>query len=96
MVVDADSKFLEVIKDMCSKLVFIFWPLSRGNHKGLSVEKYHRFLNKTQTIVGQDRGTHHSFIENSKTSQYTWNSVYMDDTAIPRYLASVGRHFKLP
>ena len=60
------------------------------------MEKYHRSLNKTQTIVGQDRGTHHSFIENSKPSQYAWNSAPIDDTDIPRCLAAVGRHFKFP
>ena len=94
VVVDADSKFLGLFEDMCNRLDFIFWPLSCGNHKALGVEKYHRFLNKTQTIVGQDRRTNHSFKENSKTSQYAWNSVPIDDTDIPRCLAAVGRHFK--
>ena len=96
VVVDADSKFLHLFKNMCQQLDFIFWPLSRGNHKGNSVEKYHRLLNKTQTIVGADMGTHFSFIENSKTSQYAWNSAPIDDTDIPRSLAAVGRHFKFP
>ena len=96
VVVDADSKFLSVFKDMCEKLDFIFWPLARGNHKGNSVEKYHRFLNKTQTIVSAEVGTHHSFVENCKTSQYAWNSAPIDDTDIPRSLAAVGRHFKFP
>ena len=96
VVVDADSKFLGLFEDMCNRLGFIFWPLSRGNHKALGVEKYHRFLNKTQTIVSQDSGTHHSFHENSKTSQYAWNSAPIDDTDIPRCLAAVGRHFKFP
>ena len=70
VVVDADSKFLHLFQEMCSKLDFLLWPLARGNHKGNSVEKYHRFLNKTQTIVRADMGTHLSFVENSKTSQY--------------------------
>ena len=48
---------------MCSALGFLFWPLARGNHKGNSVEKYHKFLNKTQTIVSADTGTHISCID---------------------------------
>ena len=96
MVVDADSNFLGIFEDMCNRLGFIFWPLSRGNHKALGVEKYYRFLNKIQTTVDQDRGTNHSFKENSKTSQYAWNSAPIDDTDIPRCLAAVGRHFKFP
>ena len=94
IVVDADSKFLHLFKEMCLLLGFIFWPLARGNHKGSSVEKNHRFINKTQSIVGTELGTHHSFVENSKTSQYAWNSAPIDDTDIPRSLAAVGRYFK--
>ena len=66
VVVDADGKFLSLFENMCLALGFIFWPLVRDNHKGNSVGKYHRFLNKTQTIVGADTGTHILFIENTK------------------------------
>ena len=90
VVVNADSKFLHLFEEICKAIGFKFWPLSRSNHKGNSVEKYHRFLNKTQTIVGQDQDSHHSFTENSKTSQYAWNSAPIDDTDIPRCLAAVG------
>ena len=94
VVVDADSKFLHSFKEMCKRLNISLWPLSRGNHKGMSVERYHRFLNKTQTINGEDRGSHHTFIEYSKTSQYAWNSAPIDDTDIPRCVAAVRRHFQ--
>ena len=47
VVVDANSKFLNLFQDMCQRQDFIVWPLARRNHKGNSVEKYHRFLNKT-------------------------------------------------
>ena len=53
VVVDTDSRFRSTFEAMCKLLKLIFWPLSRGNHKGNSVERYHRFLNKTQTISGQ-------------------------------------------
>ena len=96
VVVDADSKFLHFFKNVCKQLDINLWPLSRGNHKGMSVKCYHRFLNKTQTINDEDRGSHHTIIENSKTSQYAWNSVPIDNTDIPRYVAAVGRHFKFP
>ena len=39
VVVDADSKVLRLFKYMGLKLDFIFQPLARGNHKGLSIEK---------------------------------------------------------
>ena len=64
VVVDADSRFLSAFEEACKILKIKFWPLARSNHKGLSVERYHRFLNKTQAIVGQDRGTQKVFEQN--------------------------------
>ena len=50
VVVDADSQFCSTFEAMYKVLNITLWPLAHGNHKGNSVEKYHRFLNKTQTI----------------------------------------------
>ena len=76
---------------MSKTLKIHLWPLARGNHKGLSVEKYHIFTNKTQTIEGQDRGTHLSIFQNPETSQYAWNSTPIDNTNILQSLATVRR-----
>ena len=64
LVLDADSCFKSIIKDIYPALGIIYWPLSCGNHKVMSVEKYHRFLNKTQAISVQDRGTHDFYLLN--------------------------------
>ena len=96
VVVDDGSSFKGAFKTMCEQLKITFWALSRGNHKGLSVERYHRYLNKTQAIVGNDRGTHKTFIQNAKTSQYAWNSAPIDNTDIVRSLVAVGREFRFP
>ena len=69
VVVDTDSRFRSTFEVMCKLLNLTFWPLSHGNHKGNSVEHYYSFLNKNQTIIGQDRGTHEIFHHNIKTSQ---------------------------
>ena len=79
---------------MCIILKLILWPLSRGNHKGDSTERYHKLLNKIQTISGQDRGTHEVFHQNVKTSQYAWNSAPIDDTDTPQCVAAIGREFR--
>ena len=94
MVVDADSRFRSTFEAMCKLLKLTFWSISRGNHKGNSVERYHSFLNKTQTIRGQDRGMYEVFHQNIKTSQYAWNNAPIDDTDIPRCVAAVGREFR--
>ena len=51
-------------------------------------------LNKTQSIAGQDRGTHEIFLQNAKTSQYACNSAPIDGTDILRSVAAVGRKFR--
>ena len=70
VLVDAVSWFQSTFEAICKLLKLIFWLLSRGDHKGNSVERHYIFLNKTQTISGQDRGTHEMFHQNIKTSQY--------------------------
>ena len=70
VVVDANSKFCSVFEAMCTALKIHFWPLARNNHKGFSIERFHRFLNKTQTICSETRGTQLTVRENIKTSQY--------------------------
>ena len=75
VVVDADSKFRSILEEMCTALKIHFYPLAQGNHKGLLVEKYHRYFYKNQTIAGKDCGTHISILQNGKTLQYAWNSA---------------------
>ena len=54
LVIGVDCQLKRVLKYMCAALGIIYWPLAGGNHKGTSVEKYHRFLKKMQAISGQD------------------------------------------
>ena len=89
--VDTNSWFNKFFKYMCTALGIIYWHLALRNEKGTSVEKYHRFLNKTQAISGQDRGTHDVFIQNAKTSQYAWNSASIDGIYIIIIVAAVGQ-----
>ena len=58
IVVDADSKFLVLFEEMFNALGLKLWALSRSNHKGLSVEHYHIFLNKTQNHNTHGRYRH--------------------------------------
>ena len=74
---------------MCKALKIYLWPLSRGNHKGLSVEKYPQFLKKTQKIMGQDRGTHLSILKMPKIPDIL-------GTDVSQSLAAVGREFLFP
>ena len=93
IVINTSIQFKNVFEDMWLTLGIIYWPLSNGNHKGMIVKKYHCFLNKTQEIAGQDRGTHGVFLHNAKTSQYAWNSVPINGTYILRSVPAVSCEF---
>ena len=47
LVIDADSWFKSVFRDICASLEINYWPLVCGNNKGKSISKYHQFFNKT-------------------------------------------------
>ena len=51
---------------------------------------------KIKTIVGQDRGTHLSILQNTQTSQHAWNSASIEDTDISRSLNAFSREFQFP
>ena len=62
--------------------------------QGKHMRKYHHFLNTTQKIRGNDRGTHDVIIQNIKTSTYTWNSARIDGTDIFRSFVVVRKEFR--
>ena len=75
VVLDAESLLQGIFEAMCDLLQIILWNIVHGNHKDNSVTKYHQLLNKTQAITGKYCVSHDIFIQNMKTSQYTWNSA---------------------
>ena len=68
--IDEGSTFKGVFIDMCIKLKTNYWCMERGNHRSNLVERYHRHLNKTQAIAGNDQCTNIVIIQNAKASQY--------------------------
>lgn len=60
------------------------------------MEQYHKCLNQSETIAGNDKGAHSVIVQNSKISQYAWNSVPIDDTDIVRSTTAIGREFRFP
>ena len=93
VVFDADIKFRSIFEEMFNALNIHFWLLAQGNHKGLLFERYHHYLNKTQTIAEKDRGTHLSILRNAKMSQYVWNITPINNTDVPCSLSAFGREF---
>ena len=52
--------------------------LAKFNHKGLSVEYFHRFLNKSVTITADERATSNVFVPTDIAAGYAWNSAPID------------------
>ena len=98
VVCDADSKFRGTFEAMCKSLGLRFHALSKRNHKGLSVERFFRTLNKAVTIACEDRAAQpsHLFSVVAQTTAYAWNASAIDGTDIIRSVAAVGRVFQFP
>ena len=90
VVIDDGSTFKSVFIKIYISFNINHWCLSCGNHKINSVERYRRFLNKTQAINGNDRGTYDIYIQNYKTSQYAWNSAAIDNTDFSCCFAAIS------
>lgn len=96
VVVDDGNTFKGTFADMCTKLNIQFHSLSKGNHKALSVERFHRYLNKAVAIAANDRGTNTVFVEAAAVAAYAWNSSPIDGTGIVRSIPAIEREFKFP
>ena len=57
---------------MCKHLRLNYYVLAKPNHKGLTVEHFHRFLNKSVTIAAEERGTNDIFVPAGITTGYAY------------------------
>ena len=81
---------------MCQSLKLNYEISAKRNHKGLSVEHFHRFLNKSVTIAAEDCGTIDIFVPAGIAAGYTWNSAPIDGTDILRSILAIGRELHFP
>ena len=59
---------------------FNFGILAKCNHKGLSEEHVHHFLNKSTPIAMEDRQSNDIFVPTRIVAGCAWNSVPIDGT----------------
>ena len=71
---------------------------AKRNHKGLTVEHFHRFLNKSVTIGAEERGTNDIFVPTDIALDYAWISANIDDTDIfleyPCYRSGTSLYYR--
>ena len=96
VVIDDGTPFKGAFVAMCQALNLNYDVLARCNHKGLSVEHFHRFLNKSVTIAAEERGTNDIFVPASIVATYAWNSAPIDGTDIIRSVPAIDRALHFP
>ena len=96
VVLDDGSPFKGAFIAMCDALNLNYDVLAKRNHKGLTVEHFHRFLNKSVTIAAEDRGTNDIFVPAGIAARYAWNSAPIDGTDILRSIPAIGRELHFP
>ena len=70
--------------------------MAKKNHKAVGVERYQKFLNHSQRISTEDRGTSESFVEIGMATAYAWNASPIDGTDIVRSVPAIGRELRFP
>ena len=74
---------------ICEALYLNNDGLAKRNSKGLTVENFHRFLNKSSTIVNVEHGTISIFVSVGVAADYVWNSAPIDGTDVLRNILAI-------
>jgi len=95
-VIDDDSKFKAEFTATMKLLKVQLHLLAKGNHNGMLVERFNRFLNDALTIFLNDRDSTRTFLEGAYLTAYAWNSAPVLGTDMSRSLVAIGREFNFP
>jgi hypothetical protein len=96
VIVDADSLFAGVFKQLFQILRIPVDAVSRENHKAVRNERFHQYLNKVQRINNADVDSLFRWKQGVLFSLYAWNAAPIDATDLPRSLVAMGRDFPFP
>ena len=81
---------------MCHILKFISGLLPEKNHKDISMERYHHFLNKTITLDGNDRSTNKGVTKILKQCNMLGTALPLITLICVCCLATASRIFNFP
>lgn len=96
IIVDAGNEFAGSLTATCASMGLPFYTVSRGNHKAILCERFHRYLNKVQRIHATNCETFQDFAIGTIFAVYAWNAAPVDGTNITRGYAAIGRDFPFP
>ena len=81
---------------MCKSLRLNYDIFAKRNHIGLTVEHFHRFLNKSVTFAAEECEVNDIFAPVNITFGYVWNSAPIDGINIIRSIPAIGRELRFP
>ena len=96
VVIDQGSEFQGVFKKMCKLLNIRYHSVAKRNHKAVSVEWFHKFLNYSQHICTEECCTSAAFVKCTYTTAYAWNTSPIDGTDIIRSVPAISCKLKFP
>ena len=79
---------------VCKTFDLNYDVFANRNHKGLTVEYFHRFFNKLVTIVMEDRQSNDVFIPAGIATRYVWNIAPIDGTNILHSTVAIVRELR--
>ena len=94
--VDKDGLFASVFQELFRLLKVPIHVAAPGNHKAIRCERFHRYLNKVETINTADKKDLTLWKQGVLFACYAWNASPIDGTDIPRSVVAIGRDFPFP
>ena len=96
ILLDDDSLFKLDLISLLDDMGLPYHTVSAEQHEGILCERFHKYMNKVQRLLGLDTGDHSSWPLNHSFAAYAWNAAPVDGTDIVRSFAAKARHFHFP
>lgn len=94
LVVDDGNELMGIFVQLSKSLNIRLHKAAKRNHKAVGVERCHRFLNHSATIISNERQTPKYFVEAAIITAYAWNAMPVDRTDIGCSVCAIGRPLK--
>ena len=96
ILIDDGSENKDILMKTCNVLMIKYHLVTKGNHKAIQVERFHRFLNKVEQIHTAECATMDDWLKGVAFATYAWNAAPVDGTDVVRSYAATGREFPFP
>ena len=82
VLIDDDSLFKKDLMTILEDVGIPYHVVSPEQHEGVLCERFHRYMNKVQGLMGLDTGTHTNWMINASFAAYAWNATPVDGTDV--------------